>query len=136
MELKNIPLKSPIKKKTRFLNDKQESFLFWLLLLAGLIPLMTHRFFVTLDGPAHLYSGLIIKSLLFDPHGAIGRLFTINPFPVPNWTSHFLFTLFGTFLPGYLTEKAVIFLPSSLPPSFSENWSSFSDPKTEFSPGP
>lgn len=110
MELKNLPLKSPKKKKTRFLTDKQESFLFWLLLLAGLIPLMTHRLFVTLDGPAHLYSGLIIKSLLFDPHGAIGRLFTINPFPVPNWTSHFLFTLFGTFLPGYLTEKAVIFL--------------------------
>lgn len=110
MALNNIPSIPPHQRKYRFLSTRMESLLFWLLLLAGLIPLMSHRFFVTLDGPAHLYSGMIIKSLLFDPHGTIGRLFTINPFPVPNWTSHFLFTLFGTFLPGNLTEKAVIFL--------------------------
>lgn len=110
MELKNIPSIWDHQKESCFLSDTMETLLFWLLLLAGLFPLMTHSYFVTLDGPAHLYSGEIIKTLLLAPHGIIGRLFTINPFPVPNWTSHFLFALLGTFLPATFTEKTVIFL--------------------------
>lgn len=69
MELKNIPSIWDHQKESCFLSDTMETLLFWLLLLAGLFPLMKHSYFVTLDGPAHLYSGEIIRTLLW-PHTA------------------------------------------------------------------
>lgn len=80
------------------------------MLVGGLIPLVTHRYFVTLDGPSHLYNGYLIKFLLSGDYPALTQLFTINAYPVPNWISHFLITSFGIILPGFLTEKAVLFL--------------------------
>jgi hypothetical protein len=87
-----------------------ETFLFYLMVVAGIIPLLAHKYFVTLDGPAHLYNGILIKSLLAGNCPAISEIFRMNPFPVPNCFSHCLFALFSTVLPGYLTEKVVIFL--------------------------
>lgn len=87
-----------------------ETLLFYLMLFAGIIPLFSHPYFVTLDGPAHLYSGIILRHLLTGDNPLFHDLFQINNFPVPNWTSHFLFALFSSFLPAYLTEKAVLFI--------------------------
>ncbi len=87
-----------------------ETILFYLMLCAGVIPLFVHAYFVTLDGSAHLYSGVILKHLITGDVPLFRDLFQINNFPIPNWTSHFLFAVFSTFLPGYLTEKAVIFI--------------------------
>lgn len=87
-----------------------ETFLFYLMLFAGLIPLLAHACFVTLDGPAHLYSGIILRHLITGDVPLFNDLFQINNFPVPNWTSHFLIAFLSTFLPAFITEKAVIFI--------------------------
>jgi hypothetical protein len=90
--------------------DKFEPYLFYLLLLVGLIPLFTHKYFVTLDGPCHLYNGFLINYLISGEYPQISNLFTFNSFPVPNAISQLLFAFFSTFLPGFLAEKALIFI--------------------------
>jgi hypothetical protein len=87
-----------------------ENLFFYCLLIIGLAPLFTQKYFVTLDGPAHLYNGVLIKSLLQGNYPEINHVFQFNTFPVPNWIGHFLFAFFSLFLPDYLTEKMVLFL--------------------------
>jgi hypothetical protein len=106
--MNHIELTNP--KSKGFPLRKAEPFIFWIMLLGGLIPLITHKYFVTLDGPSHLYNGYLVKYLLSGDYPAISQLFTMNPFPVPNWFSHFLFTTLGIVLPGLLAEKVVLFL--------------------------
>lgn len=100
-----------MKKKFHSLLIRLEPFLFYGLLLAGLLPLLMNRYFVTLDGPSHLYNGILLKTLISaGDSGEISHLFTLNPFPVPNSLTHWLFAGFSTFLPDFLTEKAVLFI--------------------------
>ncbi len=87
------------------LNKKIEPYLFYSLCLLGILPLFFSRYFVTLDGPSHLYNANIIKELLFGKNIEIHNLFSINTIPVPNWTSHFLLALLNLFFPSFISEK-------------------------------
>jgi hypothetical protein len=98
--------------------NKIEPFLFLLFLVAGTIPLLYFRHFVTLDGPAHLYNANLIKEIWFGGNPAITDLFRINPFPVPNWSGHFIMALLHVFLPAYLSEKIVLLFYFLLTPLF------------------
>lgn len=106
----------------KFLNkdwiSRYEPFLFWTLLLAGTIPLLSFRHFVTLDGPAHLYNSQLIREIWFGDHSLINDLFRINNFPVPNWSGHFMMALMNLVLPGYLSEKALMLFYFVLTPLF------------------
>ncbi len=95
-----------------------EPCLFWALLLAGTIPLLSFRHFVTLDGPAHLYNAQIIREIWFGSHSLISDLFRINDFPVPNWSGHMIMALLNLVLPGYLSEKVLLLLYFILTPLF------------------
>ena len=90
---------------TKCFNEKA---FFYLLILIGLLPLVFTKYYLTLDGPAHIYSGNIIKELLLGNHSEFANLFKFNTLPVPNWISHFLFACFNLFFPDYISEKIVL----------------------------
>ena len=89
-------------------SDKFESFAFWGLVVIGLLPLIFTKYYLTLDGPDHIYSGNIIKELLLGNHSEFTNLFKFNPLLVPNWLSHFLFASLNFLFPDYISEKIVI----------------------------
>lgn len=82
--------------------------LFYLLLAANLIPLWSVHYFVTGDGPCHLYNA---KVLLDFYHGGDLKDFYnpwlfVNGHFEPNWFGHvFMELLLGWGTPAYLAEK-------------------------------
>lgn len=62
-----------------------------------------------MDGPAHLYNSNLLKHLILQ-NNFIGDYYQITTIPIPNWTSHFILTFFGFFLPGWLAEKFLLIL--------------------------
>lgn len=89
----------------KYLNEKA---FFYLLILIGLAPLIFTRYYLTLDGPGHIYNGNIIKELLLGNHVEFTNLFKFNTLPVPNWISHFLFAFLNLIFPDYISEKLVL----------------------------
>lgn len=82
---------------------------FGLLILAHALPLLTFRWFPTLDGPGHLYNASIIRSL-WTGDDFIGRFFEVNPFPEPNWLGHAVAAAVMVIAPAHLAEKMVALL--------------------------
>ncbi|HRZ42843.1 MAG TPA: hypothetical protein P5228_09105 [Bacteroidales bacterium] len=97
---------------------KYEPWLFAILVLAGTMPILLNRYFVTLDGPAHLYNAILIRELLTGDHQEIHNLFVLNDFPVPNWSGHFLMAMFSMVLPAWMAEKIVFLACFTLLPLF------------------
>ncbi len=89
----------------KYLNEKA---FFYLLILIGLVPLIFTKYYLTLDGPGHIYNGNIIKELLLGNHSEFANLFKFNTLPVPNWISHFLFACFNLLFPDYISENLVL----------------------------
>ncbi len=89
---------------------KAESYFFLLVIVFNMLPVLSVRFFPTLDGPVHLYNSNLITNLLFGNNGNLAHFFTFNNEPVPNWTGHFLLSLFNLFLPAFLAEKMLLIL--------------------------
>ena len=97
---------------------KYEPWLFALLVIVGTLPILLNRYFVTLDGPAHLYNAILIRELVTGNHPEIHNLFMMNYFPVPNWSGHFLMALFSLVLPAWMAEKLVFLACFTLLPLF------------------
>jgi hypothetical protein len=87
-----------------------EKYIFILIVLLNLIPILSGKFFPTVDGPAHLYNAKLITYLLFENHANLETFFSFNSEPVPNWTGHLILTFFSSFLPGFLAEKMMLLL--------------------------
>lgn len=88
--------------------SKYEKIFFFLVILVNLIPVFSHRFFPSLDGPAHSYNATLINHLLFNRD--FDAFFQFNPEAVPNWTGHVILCFFKWFLPGYLAEKCLFII--------------------------
>ncbi len=85
----------------------------------NLIPILSSKFFPTLDGPAHLYNSQLIKTLLFEKNGLLNNFFIFNLEPVPNWTGHLVLATFSLFFPAFVAEKVLLlFYMIGLPLSF------------------
>ena len=100
---------SKIKRFDYSFLSKDEEIIFYAILLINIVFLFPTRFYPSMDGPAHLYNSNLIKQLVLSNH-FIGDFFQINSFPVPNWTSHFILSFFGLFLPAWLSEKFLLIL--------------------------
>ncbi|NML67344.1 hypothetical protein HHL22_19250 [Hymenobacter sp. RP-2-7] len=92
------------------LRIRWEQGLFWLLLAAHLLPLWSHRYFLTSDGPAHLYNAWLLKAMLLHPGSAAHQLLAFNFNPEPNYLSHLLLGGLLTALPPWLADKLVLTL--------------------------
>jgi hypothetical protein len=84
-----------------------ESTVFLLFALANAYPIIAYHFFVTLDGPPHLYNAHCIKEILLGNDYLQGFM-QLNPFPNPNWTGHFIMAFANFFVPAWLAEKAFL----------------------------
>jgi hypothetical protein len=83
---------------------RAEPLLFALVTGLHLLPLHSGRWFVTLDGPCHLYSARLLRSL-WEGDAFIGGFFRVNPWPDPYWLGHLLMApLHGT-MPPWAIER-------------------------------
>lgn len=84
-------------------------FVFGALVLLHAIPVLAFGWFPTLDGPAHVYNARIVQELL-GGDAFIGRFFTINPFPEPNWLGHAIMAGTLSIAPAHIAERVVMLL--------------------------
>ena len=84
--------------------------LFALLLGLHLGPVWASRYFLTTDGPAHLYNAWVLKTMLLDPQSKFHTLLAFNVNPEPNYLGHLLLAALLTMLPPWLAEKALLTL--------------------------
>jgi len=88
---------------------KWEAALYWCVVALHLVPVLSSKWFVTLDGPCHLYNARIIADLLRGSTSA-ATFFHINPFPEPNWLGHAIMAFTMFFAPAWIAEKLVFTL--------------------------
>lgn len=84
-----------------------EKYFFLLLVLLHLLPVLLLEFFVTHDGPSHVYNAYIISRLLHsDP--LTTQYFQFNPDLVPNWLGHLMLYFFNFFFDGNISERILL----------------------------
>ena len=81
-----------------------EPLLFALLTGVHLLPVHAGRWFVTLDGPCHLYSARLLRAL-WEGDPFIGGFFRVNPWPDPYWLAHLLLAPLTGTLPAWALER-------------------------------
>jgi hypothetical protein len=94
------------KKLTQIKNV--EPYFFYLFLLLNLLPVLSFKYFPTVDGPAHLYNSRIITELVTNPKTPLDQYFCFNNHISPNWTGHLILSFLLLFLPAFLAEKIVL----------------------------
>jgi len=87
-----------------------EPYFFYLILLMNLIPVLTFKFFPTVDGPAHLYNAKLMVEILKDPNSILTDFFYFNNRISPNWTGHFILSFFILIFPAFVAEKIVLLI--------------------------
>jgi len=92
--------------------------LFYTLLILHVIPLFFGKYFITQDGPSHLYNAVILKNLIFNSQSIYHQYFNVNTTPNPNWLVTAFYLPFLAFLPPFMAEKLfllsyIILLPLS-----------------------
>ena len=87
-----------------------EKYFFLIVTILNLIPVLSGKFFTTLDGAAHLYNSNLINILLFENNIDLQNFFVLNHEPVPNWTGHFILSFFNYFFPAFIAEKILVLL--------------------------
>lgn len=86
---------------------KTEQVIFWLLVLLYALPIWRWHYFLTIDGPTHLYNAWLLKTMLLAPHSVFHQWLAFNLNPEPNYLSHLLLGGLLTVLPPWLAEKLV-----------------------------
>lgn len=86
---------------------RYEPNLFALLLAINVIPVFGVSYFLTGDGPAHLYNANIIAQLLLKDAPAIADFFNLRYALIPNLGGHTLLTILTVLVPAALAEKLV-----------------------------
>jgi len=93
----------PVHKKTA-------NRLFYSLLFLHLIPLFFGKYFLTQDGPSHLYNAFVFRDLILNHHSFYSAWFDINKVPNPNWLVTAFYALAMMVLPAFLAEKIFLVL--------------------------
>jgi hypothetical protein len=87
-----------------------EHYFFLLVTIVNLVPVLSVEYFLTLDGPAHLYNSNLINILLTGKSELVSQYLMFNEQPVPNWTGHLILSMFNAVLPGIAAEKIFLCL--------------------------
>ena len=86
--------------------ERVERWLYPLLVAIHLIPILAPHWFVTLDGPSHLYSARIVRGLVLgDPF--FHRFFHLSTYPEPYWLGHAIMAVLLGFLPAWAVGKVM-----------------------------
>ena len=98
-----MSIDSTLKKLTRL-----EPWFFYVLVALNIIPVLSFQFFLTVDGPAHIYNSNLINELFWNADSPLLKYFKFNDTLAPNWTGHLILSALGTFLPAFISEKIVL----------------------------
>ena len=80
-----------------------------LLVLVLLLPVWINTYFVTLDGPCHLYNANILRNMALGQNtDFFGRFYAFNHDYVPNWFSHIVLAGLLNFCAPPFAEKLLI----------------------------
>ena len=89
--------------------SKIEPLFYWLILAIHLIPVWESQYFLTGDGPSHVYNAKVILDYTFNQNWDFyDEYYSFNTYPEPNWTSHFLLAGLLTIFPDFWAEKLLI----------------------------
>jgi hypothetical protein len=98
-----------LKKISEWLK-KHEPILFFLIVVLNALPLFLSKFYLTHDGPSHLYNSVLIRELIFGHDHAIQNVYALNHELVPNLASHLILLLANFIFPIWFSEKIVLLL--------------------------
>jgi hypothetical protein len=87
--------------------QKLEAWGFPFLILLHLIPVFGVSYFVTHDGPAHLYNAVLLKEFATGADHS-NSIFELTPFPVPNYLGHAIMALFSFVFSPAMSEKLMV----------------------------
>lgn len=88
---------------------RYEKYIFYTLLACLLIPIWSTIYFLTLDGPCHLYNAKILKDLWLNNHTAFyEQFYYLNKNLDPNWFSHVALALLMLIVKPLLAEKILL----------------------------
>ena len=90
----------------RFLK-RYEPVLFCAVVVLNLIPILSVKYFPTVDGPAHLYNAKLIIELL-SGDSSWNEFIGFNGSFTPNWTGHLLFFLLLKLFSTSIAEKVIL----------------------------
>ena len=93
--------------KYLFSKKNLPNLLFWFLITANSLPILCNQYFLTLDGPAHLYNAKLVLQVLFENNKLLNSFYDFNTYPEPNLTGHVMMELLLTIIPPWLTEKTI-----------------------------
>jgi hypothetical protein len=80
-----------------------------LLAMVLLLPVWINTYFVTLDGPCHLYNANILRNMVLGQNtDFFGRFYAFNQDYVPNWFSHIVLAGLLNFCSPPIAEKLLI----------------------------
>lgn len=80
-----------------------------LMVIVLLLPVWINSYFVTLDGPCHLYNANILRNMVLGQNtDFFGRFYAFNQDYVPNWFSHIVLAGLLNFCSPPIAEKLLI----------------------------
>jgi len=83
--------------------------MFWIALGIAIMPLWLNKYFITGDGPCHLYNAQVVLDYVTSDHTAFyNQYYELNLQANPNWLTHILLAFLLSFLPGFLAEKILL----------------------------
>ncbi len=85
--------------------NKPESWLFFIITLLTCTPIIQNQWFITHDGPAHLYNVRIIADLFEHDDSFFSSFFSLNPALIPNLSSHYILLFFSSVFGFVLGHK-------------------------------
>lgn len=87
-----------------------EKIIFLTVVLFFAFYFFSFRFFITGDGPAHLYNANLLLNFFDGADPLVSSYFELNSFPVPNWTGHLVLAFLNLFLATEAVEKVFLFM--------------------------
>lgn len=90
-------------------SDKLIKWMFYILLIVLLIPIWQSHYFVTNDGPSHIYNAAVLKDLLWNNHSEFYyQYYELNTELEPNWFNHIAYLILQHIFPAFLAEKVFL----------------------------
>lgn len=80
------------------------------MLLAYIFPIISIKYFPTLDGPAHLYNAKVFNELVSNSDSFYHSFYEINRKIPPNITGHLILSVLLLILPVWLAEKIILLI--------------------------
>ncbi len=84
---------------------KYERFLFVIAVLFVSGEVLSHKWLLTEDGPAHIWNATAYRVVASDPESVINNTFEHNKLLIPNFLSHYILSRLTAFLPLDISDK-------------------------------